>query len=114
MDISDKLKTPLDLQKSIMWDVKAISSKDTIESRIKSNIKLKALYLSKKYAIGFSINDLDKYFDHYIVIGFIYNTNKKFRKQFERSIDAFSINLWRGKVWGVRFGRRKRLKSVYN
>ena len=61
-----------------------------------------------------TFNDLDKYFDHYIVIGFIYNTNKKFRKQFERSIDAFSINLWRGKVWGVRFGRRKRLKSVYN
>jgi hypothetical protein len=30
LDISDKLKTPLDLQKSIMWDVKAISSKDTI------------------------------------------------------------------------------------
>jgi hypothetical protein len=63
LDISDKLKTPLDLQKSIMWDVKAISSKDTIESRIKSNIKLKALYLSKKYAIGFSIDDLDKYCD---------------------------------------------------
>jgi len=28
---------------------------------------------------------------------------------------AFSINLWRGNVWGVRpDGTRKRLKSVYN
>ena len=40
LDISDKLKIPLDLQKSIMWDVKTISSKDTIESCVQCEISI--------------------------------------------------------------------------
>ena len=56
-------KQSIDLQKSIMWDVSKINTQTQLDSRIKSNDKLKKLYISKQLAINHSMNDLDKYCD---------------------------------------------------
>ena len=56
-------KQSIDLQKSIMWDVSKINTPSQLASRIKSNDKLKRLYISKQFAIKHSMNDLDKYCD---------------------------------------------------
>ena len=56
-------KQSIDLQKSIMWDVSKINTQTQLDSRIKSNDKLKKLYISKQFAIKHSMNDLEKYCD---------------------------------------------------
>lgn len=54
-------------------------------------------------------------FKEFVVIGFFYNTRKRFKKVHSSWFGANSINLWRGNVWGVfHNGKRIRLKSVYN
>lgn len=57
-------------------------------------------------------------YSEFIVIGFYYNSNKKFKSVYspENAQAAFNINLWRGNVYGVRkdSGKREKLKSVYN
>jgi len=51
----------------------------------------------------------------YIVIGYYYNTNKKFRNEYSNRFTAMSINLWNGRVWGILSnGKRKLLKTVIN
>ena len=55
----------------------------------------------------------------FVVIGFYYNSTKKFRHEYKAEVDgasAFMINLWRGNVYGYRKsdGKRVKLKSVYN
>jgi len=55
-------------------------------------------------------------FSKIIVIGFYYNSEKKFRKEYSDFMTADCINLWKGKVWGVlkTTGKRVLLKSVTN
>lgn len=50
----------------------------------------------------------------YLVIGFYYNGNKKFRSVYCSYFQAMGINLWRGNVWEIEDGKRKLIKSVYN
>lgn len=54
-------------------------------------------------------------FDYFLVIGFYYNSNRKFKNKYISWRAANCINLWKGNVWGVfPNGKRIRLKSVYN
>lgn len=52
--------------------------------------------------------------DKFIVTGYYYLTNKKFRFVYANWHLANSINLWRGHVWLLRDGKRKLLKKVWN
>lgn len=52
--------------------------------------------------------------DTYVVTGYIFNTTRKFRKCYSNPHMAMGINLWRGRVWQVRNGKRKLVKEVYN
>jgi len=52
--------------------------------------------------------------DTYIVSGYYYNSDRKFRSRYSNLHQAVSINLWRGQVWQVRDGRRKLIKKVWN
>lgn len=54
-------------------------------------------------------------FVRYVVTGKLYNSNTRFRREFQMARWAFSINLWNGRVWGVLpNGKRKLLKTVTN
>ncbi len=60
-------------------------------------------------------------FEKYIVTGFYYNSTKRFRRvwsgaTYANAMAALSINLWRGKVYGIHrlTGKRVLLKSVTN
>jgi len=54
-------------------------------------------------------------FQHYVVTGKYVRSNKKFRLVYEKWSTADRINLWNGRVWGVRHdGTRKLLKTVWN
>lgn len=52
--------------------------------------------------------------DTYIVSGYYYNSDRKFRDHYNNPHQALGINLWRGRVWQVRNGRRKLIKKVWN
>jgi len=63
-----------------------------------------------------SIIDSIDYPGGFIVTG-VDRENKRFNRRFASNQIhfVFSINLWRGHVWGVnKDGKRKMLKSVYN
>jgi hypothetical protein len=49
----------------------------------------------------------------YIVTG-IDRSGKRFKREYDDAFWAMRINLWRGNVWQVIDGKRKRIKSVYN
>lgn len=56
----------------------------------------------------------------FIVTGTLYQSEKKFRREFPGTyagaLHALGINLWRGRVWGVRknTGKRVLVKRVFN
>lgn len=52
----------------------------------------------------------------YVVTGLLYNSKKRFIKNFEFFTHANQINLWNGSIWGIlkSNGKRKLLKRVYN
>lgn len=50
--------------------------------------------------------------DYYVVTGFYYNSNKKFRIKSENPYYVLGINLWKGNVWHYHNGKRKLIKSV--
>ena len=52
--------------------------------------------------------------DTYVVTGFYYNSTRKFRQCYSNPMQAMGINLWRGRVWQVRNGKRKLIKRVWN
>lgn len=52
--------------------------------------------------------------DTYLVIGFYYNSTKRFRDVYSNPRQALSINLWNGRVYQVRNGKRKLIKEVVN
>lgn len=51
--------------------------------------------------------------DKYLIIGKIVN-GKRFRISSGNPIYAMNINLWNGRVWQVRDGKRTLLKRVVN
>ena len=68
-----------------------------------------------KHIIGKTHNEITKMYSCFIVTGLLYNSTKRFVKNYNESVWAFGINLWRGSVWGVLpGGKRKLLKRVYN
>lgn len=80
-------------------------------------ISMPAKIKHKKFIItkDTTYNDLDKEFFRYRVTGRYYNSNRRFSMGKEKAIEAFSINLWNGRVWGVRKdGSRQLLKTVIN
>ena len=50
---------------------------------------------------------------YYIVTGVLTN-GRRFKLQYSDYRQAMGINLWRGNVWEVIDGKRKRIKSVTN
>lgn len=51
----------------------------------------------------------------FIVIGYYYNTKKKFKNEYNSFEQAMMINLWNGNVWAkLENGKRKLLKRVIN
>lgn len=52
--------------------------------------------------------------DTYVVIGFYYNSTRKFRNTYSNPHQAIGINLWNGRVWQVRDGKRTLVKHVVN
>lgn len=60
----------------------------------------------------YNINDFQKF----IIIGYKYNSTKKFRLVYTNWYTADCINLWKGKVWGILkdSGKRVLLKTVNN
>lgn len=51
--------------------------------------------------------------DRYLVIGYYYNSNKKFRKESESTV-ILGINLWRGRKYLIRDGKRHLIQKVTN
>lgn len=51
--------------------------------------------------------------DTYLIIGRTTN-GRKFRYTYSNPMVAMAINLWQGRVWQVRNGKRKLLKTVFN
>lgn len=51
--------------------------------------------------------------DKYLITG-TDTRGRKFRRVYENPLFALAINLWRGRVWQVRNGKRKLLKTVFN
>lgn len=49
----------------------------------------------------------------YVVTGKLYN-GKRFKITTASRMHAFGINLWRGSVWIIEAGKRKRIKKVSN
>jgi hypothetical protein len=53
--------------------------------------------------------------DTYVVTGFLAHSTKKFRKgPYSIPEHALGINLWNGRVWQIRNGKRKLVKRVVN
>jgi hypothetical protein len=52
--------------------------------------------------------------DKYIVTGRVHNSHKTFRLVYSSWANANSINLWNGRVWLVREGKRYLVKTVTN
>lgn len=52
--------------------------------------------------------------DKYLVVGYYYNTTRRFRNEYTNPHYALAINLWRGRVYQVRDGKRTLIKEVYN
>jgi hypothetical protein len=55
-------------------------------------------------------------FEKYIVIGFYYNSTRKFKSIYSNWAMANGVNLWNGNVYGIlkSTGKRIKLKSVCN
>ena len=51
--------------------------------------------------------------DRILWIGRLVN-GKKFRKEFKNTVMALSLNAWNARMWLVRGGKRKLLKTVVN
>lgn len=60
-----------------------------------------------------TFKDVDDFFDKFIIIGYTVR-GERFRLTRSSFSGANSINLYRGKVWGVKGKRRQLLKSVTN
>ena len=59
----------------------------------------------------FKLSDFHKY----VVTGSYYNSDRKFRMESSSWYHVAQINLWRGRVWGVKpNGQRVLLKRVWN
>ena len=52
--------------------------------------------------------------DKFLVTGRYYNSTKTFRSVYSNWRQANGINLWNGRVWLIRDGKRKLLKTVVN
>lgn len=50
--------------------------------------------------------------DRYVITGFYVLTGRRFRTSTSNPHVALNINLWRGRVWLVRDGRRRLVKRV--
>ena len=52
----------------------------------------------------------------YIVTGRYYNSTRRFRSTYTHASTALAVNLWNGRVWGVRqdTNRRQLLRVVTN
>lgn len=59
--------------------------------------------------------DLSDY-TSFVVTGFYYNTKRRFRQVHTNGRQALGINLWNGRVWGIRKdnGKRQCIKRVVN
>lgn len=55
-------------------------------------------------------------FSKFIVTGFYYNSTRRFRQVHSNGRHALGINLWNGRVWGIRKdnGKRQLIKRVVN
>lgn len=51
--------------------------------------------------------------DTYLITGRT-TDGRKFRHTYSNPMMAMAINLWQGRVWQVRNGKRKLLKTVFN
>jgi hypothetical protein len=59
--------------------------------------------------------DLEDFFKCFVVTGLVFNTKKRFKLRYVKASSALSINLWRGRVYGVRKdGVRQVIKTVTN
>ncbi len=52
--------------------------------------------------------------DKYLVTGVYHNSTKRFRQMHSNPRQALGINLWHGRVWQIRDGKRTLLKRVNN
>jgi hypothetical protein len=52
--------------------------------------------------------------DTYLVTGLLYNSTIKFSNRYTVPEQALGINLWRGRVWQIRAGKRTLVKRVTN
>lgn len=55
-------------------------------------------------------------FSSFVVTGFYYNSKRRFRQVHSNGQHALGINLWNGRVWGIRKadGKRQCIKRVTN
>jgi hypothetical protein len=69
-----------------------------------------------KFLLGetMAIEFIHKPGDTYLVTGTLYRSNKKFRQVHSNPHYAMGINLWSGRVYQVRDGKRKLVKKVVN
>ena len=49
---------------------------------------------------------------YYLITGFYYNSNRRFRQTSSNMMYALSINLWKGRVWEVLDGKRRLIREV--
>ena len=64
---------------------------------------------------GKTYSEVDAMFpDGFVVTGKYYNREGRFSHRFQSSQTAFHINLWNGRVWGLKDGKRTLLKTVIN
>lgn len=63
---------------------------------------------------GKNYNEVDAMFpDGFLVTGILYH-GSMFRQTHKSCKQAFHINLWNGRVWGLKDGKRTLLKTVIN
>lgn len=59
-------------------------------------------------------------YSKFIITGLLYNSTKRFRKEFTGDLDGYTnanmTNIWNGTLWGVKKdnGKKEILKRVYN
>jgi len=67
-----------------------------------------------KLTTNTTYQDIQDYFDSFVITGVLYR-GKRFKAIHTKNFShAMAINLWNGSVWGVKDGKRQRLKRVMN
>ncbi len=69
----------------------------------------KLFKLTKSTTMG----EAQRFFDSFVVTG-VTTRGKRFTQKYVSIYNAFNINLFRGNVWGVKDGKRQKIKSVWN